>query len=490
MIAPVSRLTKKEITWLANHRCKHGHTYLEHYNCYLEENPKGFKMGFFDIETSGLKADFGLMYCYCIKEHGKKEIIGRTITQEELRSDELDKGVVENCIKDMSKFDVLVTHYGCVTPGHRVLTANLEWKPVENLEIGEKLLTFNEEPKRDSNYRCYEEGTVLENRRFTAEAYEVELSDGRKLVSTPDHLWLTESGWVRTDRLKAINVEKQSNYSTKIKQFLPVWKTRDSYEAGWLSGFFDGEGSLSKFERSDKKGDYRISIIASQNTNIALETAFQYLNKEGFKYGVHWNYDKHNEHTKEGSECNQIVLSKTISEMLTFLGAVRPKRLLDKFNAKMLEDFTLQSRPSQKFAIKSVKHVGQREFIGLGTTSKTYFVEGFGAHNTRFDIPFVRSRALHWKIPFPAFGAINHKDTYYMCRRLLCITRNRLETACQAVLGVTKKTHMNPDIWVRALQGKTDALEFIYDHCERDVEDLEDLYLALLGFVKDTSKSI
>ena len=60
MIAPVHRLKKIEIVWLAKHKCKHGHTYLEHYNCYLKEMPDGRiqeKVGFLDIETTGLDAE-------------------------------------------------------------------------------------------------------------------------------------------------------------------------------------------------------------------------------------------------------------------------------------------------------------------------------------------------------------------------------------------------------------------------------------------------
>jgi len=112
MIAPVSRLTKKEIVWLGKHRCKHNHTYLEHYNCYLGDNPQGQTIGFFDIETTGFKADFSLMLCYCIKVGGSDEVLERLITKKEMHSPDMDKQVVRACVNDMMKFDVLVTHYG------------------------------------------------------------------------------------------------------------------------------------------------------------------------------------------------------------------------------------------------------------------------------------------------------------------------------------------------------------------------------------------
>lgn len=111
MIAPVSRLNKHEIVWLSGHRCKHKHTYLEHYPCYVSENPLKEKIGFFDIEASNLAANFGIMFCYCIKVAGKDEILERVITKKEL-STCLDKNVVKQCIEDLGKFDRIVTYYG------------------------------------------------------------------------------------------------------------------------------------------------------------------------------------------------------------------------------------------------------------------------------------------------------------------------------------------------------------------------------------------
>jgi len=222
VIAPITRMRKREVDWLATHYCVHRHRYLDHYNCWLKEHEDELKIGFFDIETTNLKADYGIVLCYCIKPAGKNKILSRTITKADLETREvLDKEVVRSCIEDMQKFDLIVGHY-----------------------------------------------------------------------------------------------------------------------------------------------------------------------------------------------------------------------------------------------------------------------------STRFDLPYLRSRALSMGLEFPIFGTIAHRDTYYMCRRLLCISSNRLESACRHVLGRTRKTHIDPKHWILALQGNEKALAYILDHCRRDVRDLEDLYFALIGFVKDTRKSI
>lgn len=111
-IAPVHRLKKDEIVWLGSHRCRHSHTYIEHYNCYLEENPEHGNIGFLDIETSNLKANMGIVYSYCIKDGKSDNVLYRVITKKELFSDDMDKAVITQLVEDIRKFDILVTYYG------------------------------------------------------------------------------------------------------------------------------------------------------------------------------------------------------------------------------------------------------------------------------------------------------------------------------------------------------------------------------------------
>lgn len=115
MIAPVHRLKKKEIVWLARNRCKHGHVYLTHYDCFLKEQPldapHNEKIGFLDIETTGLNASFGFCLTYCIKELDGK-IIKNSVTPYEVKNCKFDKRLMEDLVKDMAKFDRFVVYWG------------------------------------------------------------------------------------------------------------------------------------------------------------------------------------------------------------------------------------------------------------------------------------------------------------------------------------------------------------------------------------------
>jgi len=116
MVAPVKRLRKKDLEWLGTNHCKaHHHTYLEHYECYIKEQPDDspFKerVGYFDIEASGLNATFAYMFSYCIVD-SDGSVMGRALRPREIRSGVFDEKLVAEMANDIRKFHRIVVFYG------------------------------------------------------------------------------------------------------------------------------------------------------------------------------------------------------------------------------------------------------------------------------------------------------------------------------------------------------------------------------------------
>ena len=112
MRAPVSRMKKQDIIWMGTHSCRHGHSYLEHYACFIEDNPETQRIGYFDIETTGFKADWDWMLTYAILDDKTDKVYSTLITVPDLRNEKvMDKKVVTQCVKDMQNFDVLIGFY-------------------------------------------------------------------------------------------------------------------------------------------------------------------------------------------------------------------------------------------------------------------------------------------------------------------------------------------------------------------------------------------
>lgn len=112
-----------------------------------------------------------------------------------------------------------------------------------------------------------------------------------------------------------------------------------------------------------------------------------------------------------------------------------------------------------------------------------------GYYSTKFDIPFIRTRAMYWDIDFPLYGELQHKDIWYMVRSKMCLNSNRLEVACRH-LGIEGKTHLDGSQWVLAAAGNKKALEYVLEHNKYDVIILEKLHDKVKEFVRDTTRSV
>lgn len=479
---PIHRLKKDEIIRLATTYCKHGHTYLSHYGCY--EPPETEKIGFMDIEASNLVADFGIMLSYCIKERGNDEILEGVLTPAQIKkakAGDEDKVLIESFVKDLMTFDRIVTFYGCLTPEHRILNANLEWVEAGSLQTGDKLVSCSEYgdlPKR----RRWVESTVVNNISLKRPCQTLYLSDNTTLTATIDHPFLAampgapgQYTWVKVNKLKKGDI---------LQRLLPTWKAQESYEAGWLAGFFDGEGNLNQSYSTGNynNGKYAFSLAATQKEGLLVDTALAYLGLLGFSANAR-PYDREQTHMRV------INVLGDVREKMRFLGAIRPKRLLAKFNASKMNSIK-NFGDMEVVRIEEIGPVSEQEVAGLETTSKTYISEGFGSHNTGFDFPFARARALVCGVDFPSYGSIKHTDLYYIMRNKFKISSRRLENCCRVLLGETQKTRIKNEYWRGAVRGDKESLAYVLEHNRYDVIDLEKLYEKSIGFSMAKGASI
>lgn len=110
----IAALPKAEIVWLSTHRCRaHSHTFLNHYECYKREieNWNEERVGIFDIESTGLDADFGFMLSYAILDSKTGKIHGRVVTPSEVADGTYDAKLCAEMVSDLLQFDRIVGYY-------------------------------------------------------------------------------------------------------------------------------------------------------------------------------------------------------------------------------------------------------------------------------------------------------------------------------------------------------------------------------------------
>lgn len=248
--------------------------------------------------------------------------------------------------------------YGCVGVAHKILKADLSWAEAGSLKVGEELIGFDEHQTPGKNgSRHLRRSMVVANSIEPHPCVEVELETGERLITTADHPWLVRNHgleWRRADRLLV---------GQRVVRSLETWGEDRSWEAGWLSAFFDSEGSLS-FSKKKRI----LTLQSSQNVGPLLDFAVSTLRDKGFVVRVY----------KNGARNRVVRIMGGTKEILRFLGQMRPQRLMNKLP---LEDLRLR-RGAHYVKVVSVQNVGKQPVAILGTTTHTYFADGYAMHNT------------------------------------------------------------------------------------------------------------
>jgi uncharacterized protein YprB with RNaseH-like and TPR domain len=137
------------------------------------------------------------------------------------------------------------------------------------------------------------------------------------------------------------------------------------------------------------------------------------------------------------------------------------------------------------------KAVMDRKVVAACVETASNFDILIGFYSSRFDLQFLRTRAVILGVPFPFYDEIHQRDVYYMVRNRFSLTRNSLQNACQSLLGKSDKTPMQRHLWRAAtLCDDEKAMNYITSHCRGDVTDVAKLYDKVVDYTKPLDRSI
>lgn len=104
------------------------------------------------------------------------------------------------------------------------------------------------------------------------------------------------------------------------------------------------------------------------------------------------------------------------------------------------------------------------------------------AHNgDRFDIPWLRTRALYHRIPFAS--RVPSVDTLKEARRSLRLNSNRLDYIAKFT-GVGRKEDTGGfGLWKDVMTGSKDALDHMVSYCQQDVRVLEKVWSEMVPYI-------
>ena len=255
----------------------------------------------------------------------------------------------------------------CVAPETRVLTADLQHIPASEVTVGMELVGFDEEPSYPGKHRQFQPATVEAVSRPVLPSYRIVLSDGTQVTASEDHRWLVTTAGRRT----VWKATKDLASTDRIFKVSEVWHQDRSYEAAYLAGMFDGEGCLTI--RPDGK---IAGTNMAQRPGLVLEQTKKFLADRGFMF---WE-SKRNE-ARNG--VHHVGIAGGRSEVMRFLGSVRPVRLVDKATSCAWGTVGRHSRDGFEHpTVVSLEYVGEIETVAFRTSTRTFVAEGLASHNS------------------------------------------------------------------------------------------------------------
>lgn len=263
----------------------------------------------------------------------------------------------------------------CLVPETRVLTTDLRWVPVGQLQVGDKLIGFDEHAV--NKQRKYKPSVVEATGRTRLPCWRIVTNRGA-VVASGAHLWHylggpslshhkttkkeMKNGWIQTDELKP---------GSLIGFYTEPWETDQTYDAGYLAGFLDGEGSTR-----------RNGIVFGQNPGDTLQRVLGLLCSRG--YDPHPQFPTNAQGENIGSKkCLAYYVSGGNRGALRLIGSIRPTRML--MQSERIWNGRGVGGGSKPAVVQSIEYVGEQEVVMLQTSTQTLIAEGFRSHNSFYD---------------------------------------------------------------------------------------------------------
>lgn len=270
----------------------------------------------------------------------------------------------------------------CLIPETRVLAADLTWRSIGSLIAGNQLIGFDEfgsNPQATKNMAGAKmrTATVQTVERLTLPCVEI-LTDKGKVVSSTDHAWLQAHAYLGTYRRWKLASEFVPG--DEIQFFSAPWTAAESFDAGWISGLFDGEGCLSRANN----GSSGWNLVVSQKDGDVLDSAREILSSRGIAYS---------ESKSPGTRSfvTSLHVRGGMPKILAFLGMFRPIRMYGKaVVGHIWEGYHIDGKWPVARVLK-VTPVGDREVVAVNTDTRTFIAEGMFSHNCIFDHYMLRS---------------------------------------------------------------------------------------------------
>jgi hypothetical protein len=178
-------------------------------------------------------------------------------------------------------WDEQLDHAHCLAPSTPILHADMTWRPIGDVRVGDVLVGFDEHQPEPGKHRKYRDAVVEKVIWSKRATQKITLDDGSEIVATPDHQWLCGSGKAKKWKKKL----KVGKYLLSMVEPRSEFVEDEPYMRGYVAGMTAGDGTVRFADNGrsrDSKGKmpyWRVALVDKE----PLERLIAYLPKLGVK---------------------------------------------------------------------------------------------------------------------------------------------------------------------------------------------------------------
>lgn len=286
----------------------------------------------------------------------------------------------------------------CLDPDTRVLKADLTWARIDDLQPGDQVVGLDEHPSEPGKQRKMRVATVNATWDNHDQAYRITFTDGTSVVCSGNHRWFSSTKkdgpgayrWRSINRLEGVPGPRHSlKPGDKVAFLAEPWEQDRSWEAGYLAGVYDGEGTVA----SGPRREFRIAFV--QNPGEVLDATLEHLRTKGFRPAEIPSHSLtpeqvtargRNGYTEDGRRRAKVYVVTGLADCMRFVGQVGGYKMARQAVPALYDGRGLgrvAGRSPYK-VIVAIEPVGRRRLVDIETSTGTFVAEGLWSHNSKW----------------------------------------------------------------------------------------------------------
>ncbi|MGH9429257.1 MAG: uracil-DNA glycosylase family protein [Terriglobia bacterium] len=260
---------------------------------------------------------------------------------------------------------VFVEADSCVEPNALVLKADLTWVRAADIKKGDELIGVDE-----ATGGRFIKTKVEHTRTLQRPKVAVNTTQGKTIVAANHPFFARRFKYGRKWTLA-----KDLKPGMLMSFLAHPWEVERSVEAGYLQGFFDGEGYLT-----------RTKVGFGQNPTPTLAYVKTLLANRRFPFAYGKTQRADSLKDRRGVIKGKVVQGRleNMADAMRFIGSIRPPRLLKKAETLWAGRRTWGKR-TRIATVLDVQKAATGDVIAIQTSTKTYISDGFFSHNSSIE---------------------------------------------------------------------------------------------------------